>query len=66
MLLCPWDSPGKNTEVSRHVLLQGIFPAQGSNLALLDLLHLQAGSLLLAPPGNPNRLTGVIKLKVVR
>ena len=29
---------------------KGIFPAQGSNLHLLCLLHWQAGSLLLAPP----------------
>ena len=35
-LFCPWDSPGKNTGVGCHSLLQGIFPAQGSNL---DLLH---------------------------
>ena len=28
-LLCPWDSPGKNTGVGCHALLQGIFPAQG-------------------------------------
>ena len=34
-LLCPWDSPGKNTRVGYHVLLQGIFPTQGSNLGLL-------------------------------
>ena len=34
-LLCPWDSPGKNTEVGCHVLLQGIFPTQGSNPGLL-------------------------------
>ena len=27
-LLCPWDSPGKNTEVGCHFLLQGIFPTQ--------------------------------------
>ena len=33
-LLCPWDSPGKNTGVSCHFLLQGIFPTQGSNLSL--------------------------------
>ena len=26
MLLCPWNSPGKNTGVGCHVLLQGIFP----------------------------------------
>ena len=34
-LLCPWDSPGKNTEMSCHFLLQGISPAQGSNPGLL-------------------------------
>ena len=30
-LLCPWDSPSKNTGVCSHPLLQGIFPTQGSN-----------------------------------
>ena len=30
-LLCPWDSPGKNTRLSSHSLLQGIFPTQGLN-----------------------------------
>ena len=34
-LLCPWDSPGKNTRVGCHFLLQGIFPTQGLNLGLL-------------------------------
>ena len=29
------DSPGKNTGVGCHVLLQGIFPTQGSNPSLL-------------------------------
>ena len=29
-----WDSPGKNTGVGFHVLLQGIFPTQGANLYL--------------------------------
>ena len=38
-LLCPWDSPGKNTGVGCHALVQGIFPTQGSNLRLLCLLH---------------------------
>ena len=28
-LLRPWDSPGNNTGVGRHFLLQGIFPTQG-------------------------------------
>ena len=36
--LCPWDSPGKNTAVGCHVLLQGIFPTQGLNPCLLHLL----------------------------
>ena len=35
-LLCPWDSPGKNTGVGCHSLLQGIFPTQGSNPSLLN------------------------------
>ena len=34
-LLCPWDSPGKNTEVDCHFLLQEIFPTQGSNWGFL-------------------------------
>ena len=34
-LLCPQDSPGKNTGVGLHFLLQGIFPTQGSNSGLL-------------------------------
>ena len=38
-LLCPWDSPGKNTGVGCHVLLQGIFPTQGPYSHLLQLLH---------------------------
>ena len=52
-LLCPWDSPGKNTGLDCHALLQGIFPTQESNPGLLHLLHWQAGSLPLAPLGNP-------------
>ena len=43
-LLCPWDSPGKNTGVGCH-FLQGISPAQGSNPSLLCLLHWQEDSL---------------------
>ena len=45
------DSPGKNTRVSCHALLQGISPTQGSNQNLLRLLHWQMSSLPLAPPG---------------
>ena len=52
-LLCPWDSPGKNTGVGCHFLLQEIFPIQGLNPCLFSLLHWQADSLPLAPPGKP-------------
>ena len=34
-LLCPWDSPGKNSGVGCHFLLQGIFPIQELNPGLL-------------------------------
>ena len=34
-LLCLWNSPGKNTGVGSHSLLQGLFLARGSNLGLL-------------------------------
>ena len=58
MLLCPWDSPGKNAGVDCYALLQGIFPTQGWNLSLLCLLHWQSGSLPLAPPACRHRLSG--------
>ena len=35
-LLCPWDSPGKNTRVGCHALLQGIFPIREPNPGLLS------------------------------
>ena len=43
--LCPWDSPGKNTGVGCHFLLQGIFPIQGSNSCLLMSSALWGGFL---------------------
>ena len=49
------DSPGKNTGVGCHALLQGIFPTQGSNPQRC-LLHWQTGSLSLVPPGKPQVL----------
>ena len=35
-LIYPWDSLVRNTRVDCHALLQGIFPAQGSNLHLMS------------------------------
>ena len=52
-LLCPWDSPGKNTGLGSHFLLQGIFPTQESNLSFLSLWHCGVGSLPLVPPEKP-------------
>ena len=39
-LLCPWNSPGKNTGVGSHSLLQGSFPIQGLNLGLLHCMQI--------------------------
>ena len=50
-VFCPWDSPAKNIRMGCHILLQGIFQTHGSNPHLLCLLHWQAGSLRLVPPG---------------
>ena len=49
-LLCPWDSPGKNTGVGCHASLQGIFPPR-------DQAHVSRGrevdSALLSHWGSP-------------
>ena len=55
-LLCPWDSPGKNTGVGCHSVLQGIFPTQGSNLGLLHCRQILY-------QGSPRGLSKGIRLK---
>ena len=35
----PWDSPGKNIGVGHHILFQGIFPTQGSNLHCSQIFY---------------------------
>ena len=52
-LLCPWDSPGKNTGMGCYAFLQRIFLIQGLSPHVLHLLHWQEGSLPLVPPGKP-------------
>ena len=52
-VLCPWNSPGQNTGVGCHFLVQGIFPTQQSNPSLphcRQILH------CLSHQGNPNCL----------
>ena len=54
-LLWPWNSPGKNTRVGSHSLLQGIIPTQGSNLGpgptVWGTLHL-----VLEAEGEPHKV----------
>ena len=45
--------PGKKTGVGWHFLLQGIFPTQGSNPHLFQILHWQDDSLPLSHLGSP-------------
>ena len=51
-VLCPWASPGRNTGVGCHALLQGIFLTQGLNFHPLSLLHWQLDSLPLSYLGS--------------
>ena len=48
-LLCPWNSPGKNTGVGSHALLQGNLPDPGIEPGSLTL---QADSLPSEPRGS--------------
>ena len=61
-LLCLWDSPGKNTGVNWHSLLQRNFPTQGLNLGLLHrrqvLYHLNYRDVLKIK--DPHRIRNII------
>ena len=52
-LLCPWDSPGKNTGLGCYALLQGSFLTQGLNTCLLHLLHCRQILYCWATRGSP-------------
>ena len=57
-LLCPLDSPGKNTRAGGRALPQGVFPTQGPCRVGHICLSRQVGSLPRAPPkpsGAPSR-----------
>ena len=49
----PRGFPGKNSGAGCHILLQGIFPTQGSNT---HLLHCKAYSLLLSHRDSPSKM----------
>ena len=55
-LLCPWNSPGKNTGVGNHFLLHVIFPTQESNPGLP---HCRQILYLLSRHGSPRILEWV-------
>ena len=53
-LLCLWDSPGKNTGVGSHFLLQEIFLTQGLKPSPVSPASPTAGRFFTAePPGKP-------------
>ena len=54
-LLSPWGFLGKNTRVGCHLLLQGIFPTQGSNPGLL---HCRQILYRLSHQGGPGSVGG--------
>ena len=59
-LLCPQNSPGKNTGVGCCLLFQGIFLTQGLNPSLLQW---QSDSLPLCHQKSPNAVSHLVKLE---
>ena len=53
IILCPWNSPGKNSRVGCHSLLQGIFLTWGLNPGVL---HWQVDSLPSELSGKPRKM----------
>ena len=64
-LYSPWNSPGQNTGMRSHFLLQEIFPTQGLNLGLLHcrqmLYHLSHADLNKIPYDNTVEVTNRFK-----
>ena len=60
-LLCPWNSPGKNTRVGGHSLLQSIFLTQGSNLWFL---HYRQILYHLSHQGSPQMTIHCLKIDI--
>ena len=67
-LFSPWNSPGKNTGVGNHSLLQGIFSTQESNLCLLHcrqtLYHLSHQGSPIYDPSNFPTLSDPVSPKL--
>ena len=54
-LLCPWNSPGKNTGVGRHSLLQGIFTGYRAEFCFFSHLLLAPAHTHVPFPSNSPR-----------
>ena len=61
-LLCPWDSPGKNTGVGCHDLLQGDLPDPGTEPESPVSSALQVDSLPLSHRGRPTKSWILVKI----
>ena len=55
-LLCPWDSPVKNTGMGCHALLQGDLPNPARDRTHFACIGRRVGSLPLVPPGSSWKL----------
>ena len=64
--LCPWESPGKNTGVGCHLLLQGIFVTQIKPKSLVLAGKFSTAEPSGKPPGGPDGSRGsrLIEVKV--
>ena len=58
----PGISPGQNTGVGSHSLLQGIFPTQGSNL---NLLHCRRILYCPSYQGSPNMSNNILRVEQI-
>ena len=61
LVLCPWNSPGRNTRMCYHILLQGIFLTQGSNPSLLYFRQVLCH---LSHQGSPIHMQATLKWEV--
>ena len=64
-LLCTWDSPGKNTGVGCHFLLQGNLPDPRIELESPESLEL-AGGFFTTEPSRKPRYRVSIEMKLIK
>ena len=62
-MVCPWDSPGKYTEVDCHSLLQGIIPDPGIELAATLQADASLPSELPRTMGKVTKRKDIIKIR---